>query len=64
VLKYAYQLLRKELVMQYIIFGAVIAICGLLWAILELQNDPLEQAIEEANAWDSQQKRLRQVLGK
>lgn len=49
--------------MQYIIFGAVIAICGLLWAILELQNDPLEQAIEEANAWDSQQKRLRQVLG-
>jgi hypothetical protein len=46
VLKYAYQLLRKELVMQYIIFGAVIAICGLLWVILELQNDPLEKAIE------------------
>jgi hypothetical protein len=48
--------------MEFWIFGAVLAILGLLWAILALQDDPLEEGIRQAQAWEAKQKRLRKVL--
>jgi hypothetical protein len=45
-------------------FGAVIGILGLLWGILWLHDDPLEEGFKEAREWESRQKRLRKVLGK
>lgn len=48
--------------MEFLIFGAVLAILGLLWAILALQDDPLKEGIRQAQAWEAKQKRLRKVL--
>lgn len=48
--------------MQYLIFGGVIASLGLLWAILSLHDDPLKEGIEQAQAWETAQKRLRKVM--
>lgn len=48
--------------MEFLIFGAVLGILGLFWAILALHDDPLEEGIKQAQAWDAKQKRLRKVL--
>ena len=48
--------------MEFLFFGAVLAILGLLWAILALHDDPLEEGIRQAQAWEARQKRLREVL--
>ena len=50
--------------MEFVIFGAIIGILGLLWAILSLQDDPLEEAIRQAQAWDRQKKALARAVGK
>ena len=50
--------------MEFVIFGAIIGILGLLWAILSLQDDPLEEGIRQAQAWDRQQKALAKAVGK
>jgi hypothetical protein len=48
--------------MEFFIFGAVLAILGLFWAILEAHDDPLEEGIRQAQAWERRQKALRQVI--
>jgi len=54
---------RKEgMQMELFIFGAVLVILGLFWAILEAHDDPLEEGIRQAQAWEAKQKRLRKVL--
>lgn len=50
--------------MQYLVFAGVLGILGLLWGILRLHDDPLEEGFKEAREWEARQKRLRQVLGK
>lgn len=50
--------------MEYWIFGAVIGALGLLWAALSLQDDPLEEGIRQAHAWDAQQKAITKAIGK
>ena len=48
--------------MQYLMFGGLVAVLGLLWAILSLQDDPLAQGIRQAQEWETAQKRLRKVM--
>ena len=55
---------QKGYLMEFVIFGAVIGILGLLWAILSLQDDPLEEGIRQAQAWDRQKKALARAVGK
>ena len=55
---------KKGSYMEFVIFGAIIGILGLLWAILSLQDDPLEEGIRQAQAWDRQQKALARAVGK
>ena len=50
--------------MQYLLFGGVIACLGLLWAVLSLHDDPLEEAIRQAQAWEQDQAKLRKVMAK
>jgi hypothetical protein len=55
---------KKGYPMEFVIFGAIIGILGLLWAILSLHDDPLEESIRQAQAWDRQQKALAKAVGK
>jgi len=48
--------------MQYALFGGLMAVLGLLWAILALDDDPLREGIRQAQAWSKSQNRLRKVL--
>jgi sugar phosphate permease len=48
--------------MQYLIFGALVGVLGLLWAILALHDDPLKEGIKQAQAWSKSQDRLRKVM--
>jgi sugar phosphate permease len=48
--------------MQYLIFGALVGVLGLLWAILALHDDPLKEGIRQAQAWSKSQDRLRKVM--
>jgi hypothetical protein len=50
--------------MEYWIFGPVIGALGLLWAVLSLQDDPLEEGIRQAHAWESRQKAIAKAIGK
>jgi sugar phosphate permease len=50
--------------MQYLLFGGLVAVLGLLWAILALHDDPLEEGIKQAQAWSKGQSRLRKVMSK
>ena len=50
--------------MEFVIFGAIIGILGLLWAILSLHDDPLEEGIRQAQAWESRQKALARAVGR
>ena len=55
---------KKGYLMEFVIFGAIIGILGLLWAILSLHDDPLEEGIRQAQAWESRQKALARAVGK
>ena len=55
---------KKGYPMEFVIFGAIIGILGLLWAILSLHDDPLEEGIRQAQAWESRQKALARAVGK
>jgi hypothetical protein len=55
---------RKGDFMQYLLFGGLVAVLGLLWAILALHDDPLEEGIKQAQAWSKGQSRLRKVMSK
>jgi sugar phosphate permease len=48
--------------MQYLIFAGVIACLGLVWVILSLHDDPLEEGIRQASAWEKNQSKLRKVM--
>jgi hypothetical protein len=48
--------------MQYALFGGLMAVLGLLWAILALHDDPLREGIRQAQAWSKNQNRLKKVL--
>lgn len=50
--------------MQYLLFGGLMAVLGLLWVILSLHDDPLEEAIRQAEAWEQDQAKLRKVMAK
>jgi hypothetical protein len=50
--------------MEFVMFGAVIGILCLFWGILSLQDDPLEEGIRQAQAWESRQKALARAVGK
>jgi hypothetical protein len=53
---------RKGNFMQYALFGGLMAVLGLLWAILALHDDPLREGIRQAQAWSKNQDRLKKVL--
>ena len=55
---------KKGYPMEFVIFGAIIGILGLLWAILSLHDDPLEEGIRQAQAWESRQKALARAVGR
>ena len=55
---------QKGSYMEFLIFGAIIGILGLLWVILSLHDDPLEEGIRQAQAWESRQKALARAVGK
>jgi sugar phosphate permease len=50
--------------MEFLLLGGAIASIGVLWVILRLENDPLEQGIRQANEWSSDQRKLREVMPK
>ena len=55
---------QKGCYMEFVIFGAIIGILCLFWGILSLQDDPLEEGIRQAQAWESRQKALARAVGK
>ena len=55
---------QKGCFMEFLIFGAIIGILCLFWAILSLHDDPLEEGIRQAQAWESRQKALARAVGK
>jgi hypothetical protein len=44
------------------IIGLVGAICALIWVADRLEQNPLDEAIKEAQEWDKRQKKLDQIL--
>ena len=55
---------QKGSCMEFLMFGAIIAILCLFWGILSLHDDPLGEGIRQAQAWDRQQKALARAVGK
>lgn len=55
---------QKGCYMEFVMFGAVIGILCLFWGILSLHDDPLEEGIRQAQAWESRQKALARAVGK
>lgn len=55
---------QKGCYMEFVMFGAIIGILCLLWGILSLHDDPLEEGIRQAQAWESRQKALARAVGK
>ena len=47
---------------QIVIIGALAGILGVIVAILRYDSSPLDEAIKEAQQWDSKQKRMKQAL--
>lgn len=50
--------------MEFIMFGALVAVLGLFWAIVSLHDDPLEEGIRQAQAWESRQKAISKAVAK
>jgi hypothetical protein len=44
------------------ILGGLAGISALFWAIVRLEHNHLDEAIKEAQQWDSKQKRMKQAL--
>jgi sugar phosphate permease len=55
---------QKGSYMEFVILRAIIGILCLFWAILSLHDDPLEEGIRQAQAWESRQKALARAVGK
>ena len=55
---------QKGSYMEFLLFGAIIAILCLFWGILSLHDDPLEEGIRQAQAWESRQKALARAVGR
>lgn len=47
---------------QIVIIGALAGILGVIVAVLRYEASPLDEAIKEAQQWDSKQKRMKQAL--
>jgi H+/gluconate symporter-like permease len=47
---------------QIVIIGALAGILGVIVAVLRYDSSPLDEAIKEAQQWDSKQKRMAQAL--
>ena len=47
---------------QIVIIGALAGILGVIVAVLRYESSPLDEAIKEAQQWDSKQKRMKQAL--
>ncbi len=47
---------------QIVIIGALAGILGVIVAVLRYEANPLDEAIKEAQEWDSKQKRIKQAL--
>ena len=45
-----------------VIIGSLIGILGVIVAVLRYDSSPLDEAIKEAQEWDSKQKRIKQAL--
>ncbi len=47
---------------QLVILGALLGIAGVIWGVLRYEANPLDEAIKDAQEWDSKQKRIKQAL--
>lgn len=47
---------------QLVIVGSLLGIVGVIWGVLRYEANPLDEAIKEAQEWDSKQKRIKQAL--
>ena len=45
-----------------VIIGCLLGILGVIVAVLRYEVSPLDEAIKEAQNWDSKQKRMKQAL--
>lgn len=45
-----------------VIIGSLMGIIGVIVAVLRYEANPLDEAIKEAQEWDSKQKRIKQAL--
>jgi sugar phosphate permease len=50
--------------MEFLLLVGAVASIGVLWVILRLENDPLEQGIRQADQWSQDQRKLREVMPK
>lgn len=47
---------------QIVIIGSLLGILGVIVAVLRYDASPLDEAIRDAQEWDSKQKRIKQAL--
>jgi hypothetical protein len=47
---------------QIVIIGALAGILGVILAVLRYDASPLDEAIKQAQEWDSSQKKMQQAL--
>lgn len=47
---------------QIVIIGSLLGILGVIVAVLRYEASPMDEAIREAQQWDSKQKRIKQAL--
>jgi hypothetical protein len=47
---------------QYIIFAGAIAACAALYLILKYTDDPIAKEIQEAQLYESKQKRMKKAI--
>jgi hypothetical protein len=47
---------------QIVIIGALAGILGVIVAVLRYDTSPLNEAIRQAQEWDSSQKKMQQAL--
>jgi hypothetical protein len=47
---------------QYIIFAGAVAACSALYLILKYTDDPIAKEIEEAQLYESKQKRIKKAI--
>lgn len=45
-----------------VIIGSLLGILGVIVAVLRYEASPMDEAIREAQQWDSKQKRIKQAL--